>query len=200
MNDAFAPDQLLHLWHEGGCVLVPLLALALFIGYQVAEMLIHFARTDCRDPSAPRWREWIERPEAARGQVGEIIRYTRGGGRSIAAVRERFMAVRSAWLPRLNQRITTLGVAVATAPLLGLLGTVLGMLETFRALGETSGNTLERMSHGIAEALITTEFGLIIAVAGYFGLFLVRRRRDGFRNFLAHLEAVALQHCQPPED
>lgn len=196
MINEFHPHDLWHAWHDGGCVLIPLFLLALFIGYQVAEMLIYFARTDCRDATDAKWRRWIECPDDAVGEAGEIIRYSQAGGRGAWTVRERFLAVRTARLPRLNQRIVMLGVAVTAAPLLGLLGTVLGMLETFAALGETTGNTLERMSHGISEALITTEVGLIIAVAGFFGLYLVRRQRNRFREFLQHLENLTLQHCQ----
>lgn len=195
IND-FHPPGLLHVWHDGGCVLIPLFLLALFIGYHVCEMLIYFARTDCKDAEDEKWGEWIRRPDQARGEAGEIIRYSQAGDSSAGAVRKRFVAVRSARLPRINQRIVMLGVAVAAAPLLGLLGTVLGMLETFRAIGESSGNTLARMSHGISEALITTEVGLIIAVTGFFGLYLVRQRRNRFRAFLNHLENLTLQHCQ----
>lgn len=195
IND-FHPHDLWHVWHDGGCVLIPLFLLALFIGYQVSEMLIYFARTDCRDAENEKWNEWIKQPDQASGEAGEIIRYSQAGKNSAWSVRERFLAVRSARLPRLNQRIVMLGVAVAAAPLLGLLGTVLGMLETFEAIGETSGNTLARMSHGISEALITTEVGLIIAVTGFFGLYLVRRQRNRFREFLYHLENLTLQRCQ----
>ena len=196
MINEFHPHDLWHAWHDGGCVLIPLFLLALFIGYQVAEMLIYFARTDCRNAADAKWRSWIAAPGEAGGEAGDIIHYSQSGGRSPQAVRERFLAVRQARLPRLNQRIAMLDVAVTAAPLLGLLGTVLGMLETFSALGETTGNTLERMSHGISEALITTEVGLIIAVVGFFGLFLVRRQRNRFRKFLQHLENLTLQHCQ----
>lgn len=192
----FHPPGLWHVWHDGGCVLIPLFLLALFIGYHVSEMLIYFWRTDCKDAPDQKWKEWIRQPEQAEGEAGEIIRYSQAGEKSAWAVRERFVAVRTARLPRLNQRIVMLGVAVAAAPLLGLLGTVLGMLETFQAIGASSGNTLARMSHGISEALITTEVGLIIAVTGFFGLFLVRRQRNRFRAFLNRLENLTLQHCQ----
>lgn len=195
IND-FHPHDLWHVWHDGGCVLIPLFLLALFIGYQVSEMLIYFARTDCRNAADEKWSQWIRQPAHATGEAGEIIRYSQAGENNAWSVRERFQAVRTARLPQLNQRIVMLGVAVTAAPLLGLLGTVLGMLETFAAIGETSGNTLGRMSHGISEALITTEVGLIIAVTGFFGLYLVRRQRNRFREFLHHLENLTLQHCQ----
>lgn len=68
---------------------------------------------------------------------------------------------------------------VAVAPLLGLLGTVSGMIETFASLGD---NTLYSQSGGIAsgisQALLTTQFGLTIAIPGLMmGGYLDRRQR-----------------------
>lgn len=57
-----------------------------------------------------------------------------------------------------------LKILVATAPLLGLLGTVTGMLATFQGLNQGSGNTLDLVAAGISEAMITTETGLVIAI------------------------------------
>ena len=60
--------------------------------------------------------------------------------------------------------------AVSTAPLLGLLGTVTGMLSTFHALAIGAGGqkTMDMVAGGISEALITTETGLVIALPGLF--------------------------------
>ena len=124
IND-FHPHDLWHVWHDGGCVLIPLFLLALFIGYQVCEMLIYFARTDCRDAENEKWNEWIRRPDRARVKPvkSSVIRRParKAPGRFGNDFRGAF-----ARLSRLNQRIVMLGVAVAAAPLLGLLGTVLG--------------------------------------------------------------------------
>lgn len=55
------------------------------------------------------------------------------------------------------------------APLLGLLGTVVGMVDTFGALGHVSlSQEPEALTRGISQALITTELGLVSAVAGLF--------------------------------
>ena len=51
-----------------------------------------------------------------------------------------------------------------TAPLLGLLGTVSGMINTFRVITYHGGGDPRLLAGGISEALITTEAGLIIAV------------------------------------
>ena len=67
-------------------------------------------------------------------------------------------------LPRLRRFLAGLGILAAVAPLLGLLGTVTGIIETFsviRAFGNTDPGL---MAAGISEALITTATGLIIAI------------------------------------
>ena len=55
-------------------------------------------------------------------------------------------------------------VTAATAPLLGLLGTVTGMIKTFRLITVFGTGDAKSLSTGISEALITTEFGLIVAI------------------------------------
>ena len=57
--------------------------------------------------------------------------------------------------------VTTLG---AVAPLLGLLGTVVGMIKTFAALAEGNGAEASPLASGISQALLTTQAGLIVAL------------------------------------
>ena len=63
----------------------------------------------------------------------------------------------------------------ASAPLLGLLGTVGGMITTFDAVSQVTGQTGTRVAGGISRALITTQFGLVVAMPGVFGLAHVRQ-------------------------
>ena len=66
---------------------------------------------------------------------------------------------------RLQRGLRILAVLAATAPLLGLLGTVTGMIKSFRALNiGVGGADASLLSAGIGEALLTTELGLIVAV------------------------------------
>ena len=65
---------------------------------------------------------------------------------------------------RLERYLTTLGTIASISPLLGLLGTVLGMIEVFQALNATGARDPSVFSGGIGEALITTAFGLSIAI------------------------------------
>jgi len=81
-----------------------------------------------------------------------------------------------AWIDR---RIPFLTVLISAAPLLGLLGTVGGMLITFSGMaGETGTAPIDTISHGISKALLTTQAGLVIAVPAAFFLALIKRRAD----------------------
>ncbi len=86
-------------------------------------------------------------------------------------------------------------ICVSAAPLLGLLGTVTGMLATFGALASGSGGdkTMGLVAKGISEALITTETGLVIALPGLFFQYQLARRHERYKTFLAHLETVCTQ-------
>lgn len=65
---------------------------------------------------------------------------------------------------RMQRGLRLLAVLAGAAPLLGLLGTVTGMISSFQALNLGQGNNAGELSAGIGEALLTTEFGLVVAV------------------------------------
>lgn len=66
--------------------------------------------------------------------------------------------------PKLERGITFITLAASVAPLLGLLGTVTGMIETFKLLTLFGTGDAKSLSSGISQALITTEFGLVAAI------------------------------------
>ena len=66
--------------------------------------------------------------------------------------------------PQLERYLPFISLTAATAPLLGLLGTVTGMINTFKLITVFGTGDPKRLSSGISEALVTTEYGLIIAV------------------------------------
>ncbi len=67
-------------------------------------------------------------------------------------------------MPPLERGITSIKVLAAIAPLLGLLGTVIGMIQTFQAITLFGTGDPKMMAGGISEALVTTMLGLIVAV------------------------------------
>jgi biopolymer transport protein ExbB len=65
---------------------------------------------------------------------------------------------------RVNSMLPLLAISAAAAPLLGLLGTVTGIMDTFKAIEIYGTGDVKTLSGGISEALITTEYGLIVAI------------------------------------
>ncbi len=67
-------------------------------------------------------------------------------------------------IPKLERFIPTLALLAAIAPLLGLLGTVTGMITTFKIITEVGTGDPGMLAGGISEALLTTQFGLAVAI------------------------------------
>jgi biopolymer transport protein ExbB len=78
-----------------------------------------------------------------------------------------FMRAANKELNRFQQGMATLDTCITASPLLGLLGTVAGMMATFGALGEGDiGASAGKITGGVGEALIATAAGLVIAIIG----------------------------------
>ncbi|MBN1906357.1 MAG: DUF3450 family protein [Deltaproteobacteria bacterium] len=80
--------------------------------------------------------------------------------------------------PRLERLLPTLGVLATIAPLLGLLGTVTGMINTFKVITAQGTGDANAMAGGISEALLTTEFGLMVAIPLILTHHILSRRVD----------------------
>ena len=78
----------------------------------------------------------------------------------------------------LERYLNTLGTIAAASPLLGLLGTVTGMIRTFRAITTAGIGNPTAMAGGIAEALLTTAGGLLVAIPALFAYRYLRGRVD----------------------
>ena len=79
------------------------------------------------------------------------------------SLRNAFEAAGRAAVHRLERYLNALGTIASAAPLLGLMGTVIGMIEIFGSQAPTGGNPA-LLAHGISVALYNTAFGLIIAI------------------------------------
>lgn len=67
-------------------------------------------------------------------------------------------------MPALESKLSVLSIGAAIAPLLGLLGTVTGMIHTFQLISIFGTGDARMLSGGISEALVTTEVGLVVAI------------------------------------
>ncbi len=89
---------------------------------------------------------------------------------------------------RIGARLWLLDTIVTAAPLLGLLGTILGIMDTFNALSSGGISDPAAVSRGIASALLATAIGIGTALYALLGLNLLRRMQDhltdGFKRLL----------------
>lgn len=100
-----------------------------------------------------------------KGTAGEMIRIgvERFQGKR-AVVEELFYEKLLAIRPKLERMLPFLAVTAAAAPLMGLLGTVMGMIKTFKMIELFGAGDPKTLSGGISEALVTTELGLVVAI------------------------------------
>ena len=189
-------QEILKVWNAGGWCMYPLALVALTMYTIAGQLLLQFTRQGYKSIPQELWAGWILNPNNAEGEVGDMIRYTQEEVGSLTEIQDRFAEIRAAKMPRIDLRLNFLHILVTAAPLLGLLGTVLGMIKTFAGISRGGGNLVEMISVGISEALITTETGLLIALPGYFMASVIRAKRNQYDAFLAHLESATMQHFQ----
>jgi biopolymer transport protein ExbB len=188
-------EKILHIWSAGGWVMWPLLALALLMFFTAIRLWRELAGCQFRTLAESQWKQWVKNPTKGEGEIGEIIRYTQDEAQSAGEITTRFAEVGARIFPPIQRQLQTLGTFVAAAPLVGLLGTVFGMLVTFQALaaGGGGGQVTEAMANGISQALFPPEVGLCISLPGLIIIQLIRRRRQEYEAFLARLESYTVQ-------
>ncbi|MGD8376145.1 MAG: MotA/TolQ/ExbB proton channel family protein [Acidobacteriota bacterium] len=184
------------IWISGGWAMIALAINAFLLFWIGINLWINLNRTKgLGRVSEAKWRTWIAEPEKRRGPIGKLIGFVMGAT-DLEDLAVRFRELHSTEIAPFARDLKFMRRAVSTAPLLGLLGTVTGMLSTFHALATGSGGdqTMDMIAGGISEALITTETGLVIALPGLFFQYHLARKRDRYEAFLAHLETVCTQY------
>jgi biopolymer transport protein ExbB len=88
----------------------------------------------------------------------------------------------------LERFLTTLGTIATAAPLLGLFGTVIGMIEIFGSQSPTGGTNPQQLAHGISIALYNTAFGIGIAIPA---LIFYRHYKNKVEGFVVDMEQQA---------
>jgi biopolymer transport protein ExbB len=89
----------------------------------------------------------------------------------------------------LDRFLTTLGTIAAMSPLLGLFGTVVGMIEIFGSQSAVASNPIQ-LAHGISVALYNTAFGLIVAIPS---MIFYRHFRAKVDDFVIQMEQQAIK-------
>ncbi len=164
---------MIEIFHKGGPIMWPLLLVSVVALTVVIERLVFIAlEKKNRNPALV--GDILTKVE--NGHVDEAARLGEGSKDFVARAltyalthREKSFSeamLRSAnWeLKRFNRGLTLLDTAITLAPLLGLLGTVVGMIRSFNMLGGSELGAPAAITGGIAEALIATAFGLGIAI------------------------------------
>lgn len=101
---------------------------------------------------------------------------------------------------RLKRDLFVLKALTAAAPLLGLLGTVSGMVDTFSAVSRHGAESVALVARGISTALVTTQFGLVAALPGVFGVINLGRLRTRLlsaHNAIGGMLAAAFRNGGP---
>jgi biopolymer transport protein ExbB len=187
-------DQAVKIWLAGGWAMAGIALVALIMFSLGMHVFLRLWRKLFLSVPERVWRRWIDHPEERRGHIGELLDFVTGAS-SVKEIGVTFEELRATEVAPFKRDLRVMRICVGVAPLLGLLGTVMGMLETFGALATGSGGdkTMNQIAGGISEALITTQTGLVIALPGLFFQILLARGLERYKAFLAHLETVCTQ-------
>ncbi len=187
-------DQAVGIWLSGGWAMIALAINALVLFMLGVHVLLKLRAKGDRSVPEKTWRQWIDHPDQRCGPIGKLLDFVTGA-ESLEQTAVNFEELGATEVIPFERDLRVMKVCVSAAPLLGLLGTVTGMLSTFGALASGSGGekTMALVAKGISEALVTTETGLIIALPGLFFQYQLSRQLERYKAFLAHLEAVCTQ-------
>jgi biopolymer transport protein ExbB len=161
-------DTLIMYFEEGGAIMGPLVLATLVLWYALGYRYMTLLRG------------------SSRSLYDVLADYETGRSKTPSGLIERVCALGISLSPRTQGSLrpvlddafagtlrelkvgkSVIGSVVAAAPLLGLLGTVTGMIETFDSLADMSFHSQSGgIAGGIAEALFTTQMGLVVAVPG----------------------------------
>jgi biopolymer transport protein ExbB len=182
------------IWNAGGWCMPFLAAVAMVMFTLGMNMHVKLGEKGFLSVKERTWRRWINEPGERKGPIGALLDFVTGG-ESLKDMSLFFKELQITEISGFSRDLKIMKICVGAAPLVGLLGTVTGMLSTFAALAHGGGGdqTMGLVASGISEALITTETGLVIALPGLFFQYSLARRHERYKAFLAHLETVCMQ-------
>jgi biopolymer transport protein ExbB len=171
--------SLLHFFLAGGWVMWPLLALSIICATVIVERLLAFRQMGHHSPlllskvlslcGEARFEEALRLCREARGPVAACVATAiERREQSAAQIERRVEEVGQGFWLRLERGLNILDTATTISPLLGLLGTILGMIGAFNAIGaqQARGNP-DTVLSGVGEALYATAMGITIAVVSF---------------------------------
>ena len=191
---------MLELIKAGGWVMLPIIALAVLAAAIILERFWSLRRREVLPPGlGEEVREW------ARGRTLDpkhidVLRRNSPLGELLAAgldvrhrprelIKERVEDVGRHVAHRLERFLNTLGTIAAVAPLLGLLGTVLGMIRMFLDILTSGIGDANQLAGGIGQALISTAAGLVVAIPA---LVFHRYLRGRVTEYIVEMEKQAI--------
>ncbi|MDR1191159.1 MAG: MotA/TolQ/ExbB proton channel family protein [Verrucomicrobiales bacterium] len=203
--------SLFEIIQRGGPVMALLLLCSAVAAGVVVERLIFFHRCSINLDNflkgitnllrQGRYDEAVERCDEAYGPAVRVVQ-TGIIKRALprAELREVLQDAGQLQLPRLENNLALLSTIAGIAPLLGLLGTVLGMFKTFARLNASAGAApISDLSGGIWEALLTAAAGLAVAIPCYVAYNYLTARLNAIVNDIERggIEILQLLH-EPP--
>jgi len=188
---------------RGGPLMLPLILVSLVMWYLILLQLRLVWQVNRRDLGIDEAlavvRERRVVPAALRGTplchlLGHFLAVAGSDRRRNRALLESLIAKENR---RLGRYLVYIFVLASIAPLLGLLGTVLGMISTFDVIAVFGTGNPKALANGISEALITTQSGLFVSIPGLFLAGFLRRRVGRIGQRLDEFRAAALQIVAP---
>lgn len=191
MNQSFWEFSV-NIWLSGGVLMIPLFLLAAMVFANCVQLYFYMSKQNLKDVSQEELISYIREPDKAPTNYARILTYVTDSEWNEDTLQARFNEASLAILSIIDRRIQYLQTMVASAPLMGLLGTVIGMLVTFTGLAHSGGETVDVVAGGISQALITTQTGLMIALPGLFVVLVVQRRKHKLEASFSKLRSITL--------
>jgi biopolymer transport protein ExbB len=175
----------------GGVVMAPLAMISLAMWMLILDRIFFFRRLHRKNMSFRKaWEHTRDNrmpdPKAYRGAVSLLVaRFL--SRRSQEPRLDRFILDETVVSINrsLDDYLAVIGALAGVAPLLGLLGTVIGMIGTFDILAIFGTGNAKGMAGGISEALITTQTGLLVAIPGLYMKGFLERRAHNLKQRIA---------------
>lgn len=171
----------------GGVVMVPIVGLSVWMWSLVVQKALEFWREGGGGVELQDALDYLRDRTPLKGRGPKVLLLEKLKVMGRLGLREVEVVLREVEL-ELSTPVRTVKVLASVAPLLGLLGTVLGMISTFWAISIHGTGSPKALAAGISEALITTVSGLLVSIPGLFAYALLSRKAS---KVVADLEEFA---------